>query len=73
MKALHVVAFILVIVGALNWGLVGAGGWDLVAMLLGTGVLAKIVYILVGLSGVLMLVTHCKDCKHCEKKPEVQI
>jgi uncharacterized membrane protein YuzA (DUF378 family) len=42
-------------------------------MLLGTGVLAKIVYILVGLSGVLMLVTHCKDCKHCEKKPEVQI
>ena len=73
MKAVHAVAFILVIVGALNWGLVGAGGWDLVAMLLGTGFLAKLVYILVGLSGIYLVVTHKSSCNHCEAKPEVQI
>lgn len=67
MKALHVIAFILVVVGAINWGLVGFG-WNLVAALLGTGVLANIVYWLVGLSGLFLVFTHRKECKHCEAK-----
>jgi uncharacterized membrane protein YuzA (DUF378 family) len=56
----------LVIIGALNWLLVGLGcyGWDLVAFL--PAILAKIVYILVGLSAVLLVVTHKASCKHCE-------
>ena len=46
----------LVIVGAINWGLVGVGGfldanWNLVELVLGTGVLANAVYLLVGLAG----------------------
>lgn len=58
------VAYILVVVGALNWGLVGLSSfsavsynWDLVALILG-GVpwLAAIVYLLVGLSGIWVLV-----------------
>jgi uncharacterized membrane protein YuzA (DUF378 family) len=45
-------AVILIIVGALNWGLVGAFNFNLVAMLFGeASVLARIVYILVGLAG----------------------
>jgi uncharacterized protein len=64
MKALHAIAFILVVVGALNWGLVGAGGWDLVAYL--PAMIAKVVYIIIGLSGVYIVVTHKKDCKSCE-------
>lgn len=53
MKVLNWVAIILVIVGAVNWGLVGLAGLDLVALLLGSiPVLAKLVYILVGLAGV---------------------
>ncbi|HEX8522558.1 MAG TPA: DUF378 domain-containing protein [Tepidisphaeraceae bacterium] len=52
MKALDIVAAILVIVGALNWGLVGAFNFNLVAAIFGTSVIANIVYILVGLSGV---------------------
>ena len=51
MKALDAVAVILVIVGALNWGLVGAANFNLVAALFGQSVLASIVYILVGVSG----------------------
>lgn len=55
MKGLHVVALILVIVGALNWGLVGAANFDLVATVFGAGsALARVVYVLVGLSGILL-------------------
>lgn len=73
MKALHAIAFILVVVGALNWGLVGAGGWNLVDMLLGAGsMLSKIVYIIVGVSGLFLVFTHKKDCKSCESKGSMQ-
>jgi uncharacterized membrane protein YuzA (DUF378 family) len=46
------IALILVIVGGLNWGLVGAFQFDLVQAILGAiPVLARIVYVLVGLAG----------------------
>ena len=48
MKALDAVAAGLVIVGALNWGLVGAARFNLVAALFGQSALASIVYTLVG-------------------------
>lgn len=47
---------ILVIVGALNWGLVGFFSFDLVAFIFGAMTLvSKIVYILVGLSAIYLL------------------
>ena len=50
------IALILVIIGGLNWGLVGLFGLDLVDLILGgVPVLAKIVYILVGLSALYMI------------------
>lgn len=53
LKALDLVALILLIVGGLNWGLVGLFGFDLVATLFGmASVVSNIVYILVGLSAV---------------------
>ena len=68
MKALHVVTFILLVVGGLNWGLVGAFDYDLVASLLGAWPsLISIVYVLVGLSAIVELVTHKKDCKACSQ------
>lgn len=65
MKAVHVIAWILLVIGGLNWLLVGLGDWNLVMMVLGTGWLAKTVYILVGLSAIVSIVTHKKDCKCC--------
>jgi uncharacterized protein len=45
------IALVLVIIGGLNWGLVGIGGWDLVNIIFGSiEVLARIVYILVGVA-----------------------
>lgn len=50
------VAFILVIVGGLNWGLVGLFNFDFVAVLFGhTAIIAKAIYILVGLSALYLL------------------
>lgn len=53
MKSIDVVAAVLVVVGALNWGLVGLFQFDLVATLFGeASALSRIVYSLVGLAGV---------------------
>lgn len=69
MKTLHMVAFSLAMVGAINWGLVGLMNLNLVSTLVGAGSpLEKIVYILVGLSAVLVLATHKGDCKMCAGK-----
>ena len=56
MKAVTIVALILVIVGALNWGLVGAFKFNLVQALFGDSILAALVYILVGISGVVLAI-----------------
>lgn len=45
----------LVIIGALNWGLVGAFHWNLVSFIFGMGVLANIIYILVGISALCLI------------------
>ena len=51
MKLLNVLTLILLIVGGLNWGLVGLFNFDLVAAIFGAGsVLSRTVYIAVGLS-----------------------
>jgi uncharacterized membrane protein YuzA (DUF378 family) len=67
MKTLHVVAFVLVIVGGLNWLLVGLFGWDVGQIFGGQdAMISKVVYILVGLSALYLVVSHKKDCTHCE-------
>ena len=58
MKALDILATVLLIVGGLNWGLVGVAHFDLVATLFGDmSVLSRIVYSLVGLSAILKAIT----------------
>lgn len=57
MKKLDIVALALVVIGALNWGLVALAEFDLVAAIFGTefgetSVVTRIVYALVGLSGI---------------------
>lgn len=57
MKALTWTALIVLVVGGVNWLLVGAFGFDLVATLFGEmSALSRIVYVLVGLSAVYVLV-----------------
>lgn len=64
MKILHVIAFILLIVGGLNWLLVGLG-YNLVDAVFGGIGLTNAVYILVGLAALWELFTHKRNCKVC--------
>lgn len=66
MKALHMISFILVVVGGLNWLLVGVAGWDIGELFGGMNALiSKIIYILVGISAIMLVITHKKDCRWC--------
>lgn len=57
-KVLWLVAFVLVVVGAVNWGLVGLAQFDLVATLFGgsAATLSRVVYSLVGLAGLSLVI-----------------
>lgn len=65
MKALHVIAWVLVIVGGLNWGLIGAFNFNLVMKIFGSGSLTNAIYILVGLAAIYELFGHRKNCRVC--------
>lgn len=68
MFKLHYVTFLLLVIGGLNWLLVGLFGWD-VGMLFGgqSAMLSKAIYILVGLSAIYEAATHMSRCKECGK------
>jgi len=66
MKLLHMAAFSLVVVGALNGGLVALLGLNLVNLVFGSlELLEKLVYLLIALSAVVLVVQHKADCKTC--------
>jgi len=55
MSSVDWVAWVLVVVGAINWGLLGVTNLNLVTTVLGTSALTQVVYILVGLAGLYMV------------------
>ena len=53
MKTLNILTLVLIIVGGLNWGLIGLAKFDLVATIFGAGsALSNVVYMLVGISAI---------------------
>ncbi|PIR83458.1 DUF378 domain-containing protein [Candidatus Kaiserbacteria bacterium CG10_big_fil_rev_8_21_14_0_10_56_12] len=74
MKSLHLIAVILLVIGGLNWGLVGLGyfagagtDYNVVRMILApvSVGLENLVYLLVGLSALYLGVGHKKTCNMC--------
>ncbi len=65
---MNVVAMILVIIGAINWGLIGFFQFDLVAAIFGgqNAVVSRIIYALVGLAGLWSIIL-VPRVKHREK------
>jgi len=66
MKVLKIIAMILVIVGGLNWGLVGLFNFDVIAAIFGAmSTLSRIIYTLVGLAAIYVAIISksicCKD------------
>lgn len=57
MKAAYTTALVLIVIGGINWGLVGLFDYNLVDMLFGAGsALSRVVYTLVGLAALYVLV-----------------
>lgn len=68
-KVLHIVAFALVIIGALNWGLIGLLDYDVLELVFPDMVVVQqVIETLVGVSAVYLLFTHKGDCKVCSGK-----
>ena len=57
MKIANIIAFILLVIGGINWLLIGIFGFDVVAAVFGAGlsIVASIIYILVGLSAIYLI------------------
>jgi hypothetical protein len=65
-KGMHLVSWVLVIIGGLNWLLVGVFNWDIGALFGGmSAAVSRIIYILVGLAAIYELFTHKSSCKPC--------
>lgn len=66
-KFLKVTSYILVLIGALNWGLVGLFDFNLVSFLFGDmTLLSRVIYSLVGISGIVAAITgHMYEKRYC--------
>ena len=63
---MHKLTFLLLVIGGLNWLLLGVFQWEIGNLFGGSGaVISRIIYILVGLSAVYELSTHKHSCKAC--------
>lgn len=59
-------AFTLLLVGGLNWLLLGLFGWDIGALFGGQGAMvSRAIYVLVGLAAISEIVTHKSNCRMC--------
>jgi uncharacterized membrane protein YuzA (DUF378 family) len=66
MKYLHMITFILLVVGGLNWGIFATTGWEIGSLFGGMDeVISNVIYILVGASAVYQIVTHKTYCNMC--------
>ncbi len=59
MKVTSIIAYVLAVIGALVWLLVGLFSFNPVSAIFGTGVIARIIYSLVGVAGIWLLFALC--------------
>jgi uncharacterized protein len=66
MKYAHIIAFILLVVGGLNWGLYAVSGWEIGQLFGGMEeMVSKAIYLLVGIAAVFEIATHGTRCRMC--------
>ena len=67
-KKIHMDAFLLLVIGGLNWLLLGVFQWEIGALFGGQGEsISRIIYVLIGLATIYEVATHKKNCRTCEK------
>lgn len=64
MNVIQKIALVLTIIGAINWGLIGLFNFNLVETLFGTSMLSAIIYMLVGIAGIINIMLLFTDLDH---------
>ena len=68
-KKIHMVAFLLLVIGGLNWLLLGVFQWEIGALFGGSEeTISRLIYVLIGLAAVYEIATHKKNCGACDAK-----
>jgi len=62
MKKIETIVAILVILGAIDWGVIGLFDFDVIEFALGALLLDRLIYVLIGLAGVYQIVSWVKAC-----------
>jgi len=66
---LHKIAFLLLVIGGINWLLLGVINWEIGSLFGGMDALiSKVIYILIGLAALVELFTHKHNCRSCNAK-----
>ncbi|NTV41496.1 MAG: DUF378 domain-containing protein [Candidatus Moranbacteria bacterium] len=69
MKGMHMLAFVLLIVGGLNWLLVGLFGFDVGELFGGQDApISRVIYVLVGISAIYEIIMYKSFCKFFGEK-----
>lgn len=72
MNGFDLVALTLVIVGAINWGIIGLAGSNLIALTLGEGFLARSFYVVIGLAGIYAVWTASKAAQEARGRRRLE-
>lgn len=68
-KGIHKITFLLLIIGGLNWLLLGLFQWEIGALFGGSAaIISRVIYVLVGLAAIYEIATHKQNCKECGDK-----
>lgn len=68
-KKIHMAAFLLLVIGGLNWLLLGVFQWEIGALFGGSeAIISRLIYVLIGLAAVYEIATHKGNCRSCETK-----
>lgn len=73
MKCFRFIAILIVVIGALNWGLIGFFQYDLISDIFGgmDAMVARVIYAIVGLAGLYCISMLCR-CSGCKCGPKCQ-
>ena len=61
------IAAAILVIGGLNWGLIGLLDVNVIEKLLGSGLIARVIYDVVGLCALVAIVGLCGGCPSCKK------
>ena len=72
LRSFHPITFLLTILGAINWGLIGLFEFNFIGFIfVRLPTIERITYIIIGIAAIIELFNHAKNCKFCSGKTTI--